>query len=91
MGEKGAVTITADDEFKTGIYPVEALKPTGAGDSFMGGFIASLANGYPLKDAVLRGSACASIVVSRVGCAPAMPTPSELDTFLAANEHRLTD
>ena len=86
MGEKGAITITADDEFKTGIYPVEALKPTGAGDSFMGGFIASLAGGYSIKESVLRGSACASMVVSRVGCAPAMPTPSELDTFLAANE-----
>lgn len=89
-GEKGAITITPDDEFQTGIYPVEALKPTGAGDSFMGGFIASLANGYGLKDAVLRGSACASIVVSRVGCAPAMPTPSELDAFLTANVDKLT-
>ncbi len=90
MGEKGAITITSDEEFQTGIYPAEALKPTGAGDSFMGGFIASLANGYPLKESVLRGSACASIVVSRVGCAPAMPTPTQLDEFLAANASKLT-
>lgn len=90
MGEEGAITITRDEEFKTGIYPVEALKPTGAGDSFMGGLIASLANGYPLKESVLRGSACASIVVSRVGCAPAMPTPFELDEFLLANQDKLT-
>jgi 5-dehydro-2-deoxygluconokinase len=58
------------------------LKPTGAGDSFMGGFVSGLAAGYDLKTAVLRGSACASLVVSRVGCAPAMPTPTELDAFL---------
>lgn len=90
MGEEGAVTITPDEEFRTGIYPVEALKPTGAGDSFMGGFIASIANGYPLKESVLRGSACASIVVSRVACAPAMPDPAELDKFLAANAGKLT-
>ncbi len=90
MGEKGAITITPTEEFKTGIYPVQALKPTGAGDSFMGGFIASLANGYPLKESVLRGSACASIVVSRVGCAPAMPTPAELKEFLALNADTLT-
>ena len=89
MGEKGAITITPDDEFQTGIYPVQALKPTGAGDSFMGGFIASLAAGNSIKDSVLRGSACASIVVSKVGCAPAMPTTSELDDFLAVNEHQL--
>lgn len=85
MGEEGSITITPEDEFRTGIYPVEALKPTGAGDSFMGGFIASLANGYSLNDAVLRGSACASIVVSRVGCAPAMPTPAELAEFLSGH------
>ncbi len=82
MGELGSITITPDEEFKTPVFPVSALKPVGAGDSFMGGFIASLANGYSLKDAVMRGSACAAIVVTRVGCAPAMPTPAELDSFL---------
>lgn len=85
MGEEGAITITPDSEFRTGIYPVDALKPTGAGDSFMGGFIAALASGHDLKDAVLRGSACASIVVSRVGCAPAMPTTAELEAFLSSH------
>lgn len=85
MGEEGAITITPDTEFRTGIYPVEALKPTGAGDSFMGGFIAALASSHELKDAVLRGSACASIVVSRVGCAPAMPTTAELEEFLSSH------
>lgn len=85
MGEKGAITITADGEFQTGIYKTDALKPTGAGDSFMGGFMASLAAGIPVRDAVLRGSACAAIVVARVGCAPAMPTPAELEDFLATH------
>ncbi|MEM7567632.1 MAG: permease, partial [Pseudomonadota bacterium] len=36
----------------------------------------------PLRDAVARGSAAAALVVSRFGCAPAMPTPAELDAFL---------
>ncbi|WP_417603262.1 5-dehydro-2-deoxygluconokinase [Primorskyibacter flagellatus] len=90
MGEEGAITITRDDEFRTGIYPVQALKPTGAGDSFMGGFIAALAAGLPLQDAVLRGSACAAIVVGRVGCAPAMPTPAELEAFLSSHPGRTT-
>lgn len=82
MGEKGSITMTPTEEFTTGIYPVDALKPTGAGDSFMGGFIASIAAGYSLQDAVKRGSACASMVVSRVGCAPAMPDNDELSHFL---------
>jgi 5-dehydro-2-deoxygluconokinase len=84
MGERGAVTLTRQDEITTGIYRTHALKPTGAGDSFMGGFLAALATGRPLPEAVLRGSAAAAMVVARVGCAPAMPTASELDAFLAA-------
>ncbi|MEM7296431.1 MAG: 5-dehydro-2-deoxygluconokinase [Pseudomonadota bacterium] len=82
MGPEGAVTFAGGEEIRTGIYPVEALKPTGAGDSFMAGFLASLAEGRPLREAILRGSACASIVVAKPGCAPAMPYPADLDAFL---------
>jgi len=82
MGEHGAVTITKDGELRTGIYNVTALKPTGAGDSFMAGMLSSIADGYDLEDAVLRGSACAAIVVGKPGCAPAMPYPAELTEFL---------
>ncbi|MDP7150548.1 MAG: 5-dehydro-2-deoxygluconokinase [Paracoccaceae bacterium] len=83
MGHEGAITFADGQEFRTGIYPVTAVKPNGAGDSFMAGLLASIANGYSLKESVLRGSACASIVVSQPGCAPAMPTTEQLDTFLA--------
>lgn len=85
MGAEGAITISSEGEVRTGIYAVEALKPTGAGDSFMAGMLSSLANGLDLKTAVLRGSACAAIVVAKPGCAPAMPYPSDLDKFLAAH------
>ncbi len=83
MGEKGAVTFANGQEYSTGIYSVSALKPTGAGDSFMAGMLSSIAAGYDLKTAVLRGSACAAIVVARPGCAPAMPFTNELEQFLA--------
>ena len=82
MGHKGAVTFAKGEEITTGIYPVEAVKPTGAGDSFMAGFMAGLADGRPMRDAILRGSACASIVVAQPGCAPAMPDKDQLEMFL---------
>ena len=82
MGEKGAITFSAPGEVRTGIFRTAALKPTGAGDAFLGNFIASLARGSGLEQAVLHGSAAAAIVVSRVGCAPAMPTREELDRFI---------
>jgi len=85
MGPEGAVTFANQQETRTGIYPVTALKPTGAGDSFMAGFLVSLSEGREMQDAVLRGSACASIVVARPGCAPAMPVITELEDFLTSH------
>ncbi|MEN8896216.1 MAG: 5-dehydro-2-deoxygluconokinase [Yoonia sp.] len=85
MGPEGAITFADGEEIHTGIYPVDALKPTGAGDSFMAGLLTSLADGHDLKTAILRGSACASITVSRPGCAPAMADTKTLETFLAAH------
>lgn len=82
MGEHGAITLTGGEEHRSGIFRTRALKPTGAGDSFMAGLMASLATGYNLADSVTRGSACAAITVSKPGCAPAMPDPETLDTFL---------
>lgn len=91
MGEKGAITISREGEFATGIYPTRALKPTGAGDSFLGAFLAGLADGLPVKAAVQRGSAAAAMVVARVGCAPAMPTRTVLDCFMATHSPELPE
>jgi 5-dehydro-2-deoxygluconokinase len=85
MGGDGAITLHGADETRTGIYQTQALKPTGAGDSFMAGFLAGLSKGLELPQAVAQGSAAAAIVVARVGCAPAMPDQSTLDAFMATN------
>lgn len=82
MGSEGAITLWQGDEIRTGIYPVTALKPNGAGDAFMSGLLAGIAEGRALREAVMRGSACASIVVSSPGCAPSMPDTDLLDDFL---------
>lgn len=90
-GEAGAITLTSQGEGATGIFRTAAIKPTGAGDAFLGGLVIALADGRPVREAVLRGSAAAALVVARIGCAPAMPTRMELDEFLASHpgpEHR---
>ena len=85
MGERGALTLHRDGEFATGIFPVQARKPVGAGDAFMGSLMAALLAGADLPIAVRRGSAAAALVVSRFGCAGAMPTSAELEQFLEDN------
>ena len=89
MGERGSITFSRGQQFETPIFPVKALKPTGAGDAFMATFITSLASGIKTEEAVKRGSAAAAIVVSRVGCAPAMPTEDELKNFMSNNTSKI--
>lgn len=82
MGERGTSTFVDGRENQVGVYDVEALKPVGAGDAFMGGLLSGLASGFDLKQSVKRGSASAAIVVASVGCAPAMPDTTTLNRFL---------
>ncbi len=83
LGEKGSVTFLQDEAFELPVFPVEALKPTGAGDAFLAGFCTAYASGLSLFESLRNGSAAAAIVVTRVGCAPASPTAQELSSFLA--------
>lgn len=85
MGEAGSITWQGARSFTTHIYPVTALKPTGAGDAFMAGFVTGLAQGLDAEASVQRGSAAAAIVVTRVGCAPAMPDAAELSSFISTH------
>lgn len=82
-GALGSETFTPDFSFETGIFAVQALKPMGAGDGFMGGLLAALGQGHRLETAVRRGSATAALIVSGIGCAPASPDTATLDRFLA--------
>jgi sugar/nucleoside kinase (ribokinase family) len=68
-GEHGAFMFTKTSVFYAPAYPLESVfDPTGAGDSFAGGFIGYLARTEDLSEASLRravviGSAMGSIVV----------------------------
>ncbi len=68
-GEHGVLMKTADDLFVIPAYPVEFVKdPTGAGDSFAGAFVGSLASSNKLdsrslRKAVVLGTIAASFAV----------------------------
>lgn len=87
MGDKGCITFANGTRIDTPIFRVKALKPTGAGDGFIGGFIAALAAGSTVQDAVRRGAATAAIVVTRVGCAPAMPSAADVHSFMQTHSN----
>ena len=85
MGEKGSITFANNEEIQRGIFPVKPLKPTGAGDAFMGSLIGALLKNYDLQKAIEIGSAAAAIVVTKIGCAPAMPDLDEVLNFMKNN------
>jgi len=70
-GEHGAFMFTNDSVFFAPAYPLEAVfDPTGAGDSFAGGFIGYLASTGDLSDRAMRravvvGSAMGSFAVEK--------------------------
>jgi sugar/nucleoside kinase (ribokinase family) len=72
-GEYGALMSTADGYFDSPAYPLEGVRdPTGAGDSFAGGFMGYLArrtvvDAGSLRQAVISGSVMASFCVEAFG------------------------
>ncbi len=72
-GEHGALLFTDNGIFAAPAYPLESIfDPTGAGDTFAGGFIGHLSrcgeiNENELRKAVLYGSAMASFCVEQFG------------------------
>ncbi|MFH1810126.1 MAG: 5-dehydro-2-deoxygluconokinase, partial [Pseudomonadota bacterium] len=62
--------------------PVEVLNVLGAGDAFLSGFLRGWLRDEDLFTCARYANACGALVVSRHGCAPAMPTRVELDDYL---------
>ncbi|WP_028220451.1 bifunctional 5-dehydro-2-deoxygluconokinase/5-dehydro-2-deoxyphosphogluconate aldolase [Paraburkholderia oxyphila] len=62
---------------------VEVLNVLGAGDAFLSGFLKGWLRQEDYARCCAYANACGALVVSRHACAPAMPTPVELDYFLA--------
>ncbi len=61
---------------------VDVLNVLGAGDAFMSGLLRGYLNDEGWEKACAYANACGALVVSRHGCAPAMPTKLELDNYI---------
>ena len=85
-GARGCTVFRGDDEAFLPAFSVKALKPFGAGDAFLGTTLYCLMSGKSIEAAARDGAAAAALVVQRPGCASAMPTRDEIDTFLASKE-----
>ena len=80
---EGAIPDDLEAGLKGPGFPVEVFNILGAGDAFMAGFLRGWLENEPLEGCCAYANACGALVVSRHGCAPAMPSWTELSHFLA--------
>ncbi len=93
QGEYGSALITKDDFFALPAYPLhQVIDPTGAGDTFAGGFVGFIASQIDggvttpvLRNAMAYGTAIASFNVERFG------TEGVVDVDVAAVRRRVAD
>jgi 5-dehydro-2-deoxygluconokinase len=81
------------DDIEKGVkgpgFPVEVYNVLGAGDAFMAGFLRGWLRDEPVETACAFANACGAFAVSRLLCAPEIPTWEELQFFLSeGSPHR---
>ena len=78
LGKEGSLYARDDLRLVQNAYPAKAVDTTGAGDTFTGYFLAAIAAGAPVAEALDRASRAAAITVSRMGAAASIPYRNEL-------------
>lgn len=79
LGKKGVLYADATERIRVPAQQVEATDTTGAGDTFIGYFLAELARGSSVKRSLETGVRAAALCVTRKGAADSIPTLAELE------------
>jgi len=83
MGSRGALLVSAEQEYLWPALPVAAVDTTAAGDAFNAAFAAALAIGKPVLEAGSFAAAAAACSVTRRGAQPSMPARAEVEKLLS--------
>lgn len=88
---QGEVPSKLDDALTILGERIEVLNVLGAGDAFASGLLSGLLQGKGFAESARIANACGALVVSRHGCAPAMPCPVELDYWFSSERQSRPD
>jgi ribokinase len=84
LGADGAAAVTRDGTIiEASALPVDVVDTTGAGDSFVGSFLAAWLNDCPLPQALALACAAGSLQVTRFGAQELRPSAAELIRLVA--------
>ena len=82
LGRRGSLAWRDGKAEAAAPFPVRAVDPTGAGDSFNAGFITGFLLGKPLQTCLRMGNACGAMSVTALGGNTAFPAKAELEELL---------
>jgi ribokinase len=84
LGSEGAVLVEHSAMRRFQAFDVEAVDPTGAGDSFCGALAFSLSRGEGLDEAVAFSCAASAVSVTKAGAQSGMPSLGQVEALLGA-------
>ncbi len=86
QGDRGLMLYEGENTVAIAGFPVEIINTVGAGDGFASGLIYGWAQGWGWERAARFANACGAIVVSRHGCARALPHLHEVEALLETGQ-----
>ena len=79
LGAEGCIYYDGGNFYRHGIYKVQAVDTTAAGDTFTGYFLAGIAEGLPIPWLITLATKASAIAVSRAGASASIPTRKEVE------------
>ena len=81
LGEKGSILVNEKGYKKFDIIEVDVKDTTGAGDSFIGGFVKGLLDEKNIEEAVLYATKVSALTVTKKGASESFPSIDEVNSF----------
>lgn len=78
LGANGSVLSDGNVLFHIPPAPTTVVETTGAGDSFIGGFIKGILDGYDFQSAASFAARCSAVTIANIGGIDSMPTMAEM-------------
>ena len=80
LGKDGSVYQYKDQVYRQGLFSVQAVDTTAAGDTFTGYFISSILEGMPVDEGLKLAAKASAIAVSREGATASIPVKAEVES-----------
>lgn len=85
LGTEGSIAALGDTRARAGIFPVQAVDTTAAGDTFTGYFLRGMLDGAAPEACLRLASAASALAVTRPGAADSVPAYGDVLDFLKQN------